>query len=119
VTCALALCHVPGLDRVTREFYRVLREGGFLLITDFHPDAVADLSWRTHATRPEGTYFLPNLPYSREDYLHAVEEAGFTLLDVRDVPVSAVPPGCLAFHEETIRAYGDTSLCLIVLAQKR
>jgi len=119
VTCALALCHVPGLDRVTREFCRVLRPGGSLLITDFHPEAVADLGWRTVAARPEGHYLLPNLPYTREDYLHAVEEAGFTLLDVRDVPVRDVPPGCLAFHEETIRAHGDTSLCLIVLAQKR
>jgi ubiquinone/menaquinone biosynthesis C-methylase UbiE len=58
---------------VTREFYRVLREGGHLLITDFHPDAIADLGWRTHATRPEGTYFLPNMPYTREDYLDAVQ----------------------------------------------
>ncbi len=43
VTCALMLCHVPDLDQATRAFYRVLREGGYLLITDFHPDAVADL----------------------------------------------------------------------------
>jgi SAM-dependent methyltransferase len=119
VTCALALCHVPGLNRVAREFYRVLRPAGHLLITDFHPDAVAGLGWRTHATRPEGTYFLPNLPYTREDYLRAVEQAGFTLLNVQDVPVREVPPGCLPFHEQTIREYGDTSLCLIVLAQKR
>ena len=45
--------------------------------------------------------------------------AGFTLLDVRDVPVRDMPEGYLAFHEQTIREYGDTSLCLIVLARKQ
>jgi 2-polyprenyl-3-methyl-5-hydroxy-6-metoxy-1,4-benzoquinol methylase len=54
VTCALVLCHVPDLGQAAREFYRVLHEGGYLLITDFHPDAVATLGWRTVAVRPEG-----------------------------------------------------------------
>jgi 2-polyprenyl-3-methyl-5-hydroxy-6-metoxy-1,4-benzoquinol methylase len=119
VTCALALCHVPDLDEATREFHRVLREGGHLLITDFHPDAVADLGWRTHAVRPEGRYLLPNMPHTRGDYLHAAEQAGFVLLDVQDVPLRAVPLGYLPLHEQAIREYGDTSLCLIVFAQKR
>jgi ubiquinone/menaquinone biosynthesis C-methylase UbiE len=118
VTCALALCHVPDLDGAAREFYRVLREGGYLLITDFHPDAVADMGWRTVAVRPEGRYLLPNMPYSRADYLQAVEKQGFTLLDVQDVPVREVPPECLAFYEHIVSTYGDCSFCLIVFAQR-
>jgi malonyl-CoA O-methyltransferase len=119
VTCALVLCHVPDLGQAAREFYRVLHEGGYLLITDFHPDAVATLGWRTVAVRPEGLYLLPNMPHARADYLQAVERAGFTLLDVRDVPVRDVPAGYLAFHEAIVSEHGDSALCLIVFAQKR
>jgi 2-polyprenyl-3-methyl-5-hydroxy-6-metoxy-1,4-benzoquinol methylase len=118
VTCALALCHVPDLDQAVREFYRVLRQGGHLLITDFHPDAVADLGWRTHVVRPEGRYLLPNMAHTRGDYLHAVEQAGFALLDVQDVPLRAVPPGYLVSQSEIVSERGDTSLCLIIFAQR-
>jgi hypothetical protein len=89
------------------------------LITDFHPDMVAIMGWRTTATRPEGSYLLPNMPHTRTDYVQAVTAAGFTLLDVRDVPVRDVPEGCVPFHEALVSEHGDSSLCLFVLAQKR
>ncbi|MFJ9247829.1 class I SAM-dependent methyltransferase [Streptomyces sp. NPDC101776] len=37
VVCALALAHVPELAPVLREFARVLRPGGHLVISDAHP----------------------------------------------------------------------------------
>ena len=118
VTCALALCHVPGLDRVVHDFYRVLRTGGYLLISDFHPDAVAELGWRTVKSRPEGRYLLPNLPYTRADYLDAVRAAGLILVDVQDLPVRDVPRAYVAFYDRMVEECGDTNFCLIVLAQK-
>jgi hypothetical protein len=30
-----------------------------------------------------------------------------------------MPPGYLAFYEQTIQEYGDTFYCLLVFAQKR
>jgi malonyl-CoA O-methyltransferase len=118
VTCALMLCHVPDLDHAAHEFSRVLREDGYLLITDFHPDAVATMGWRTVAARPEGLYLLPNMPHTRAGYLQAVERAGFALLDVRDVPIRDVPEECFVDHDELVREHGDTALCLIVFAQR-
>lgn len=38
VICAMALAHVKDLGGVMREFIRVLRVGGVLLISDLHPD---------------------------------------------------------------------------------
>jgi ubiquinone/menaquinone biosynthesis C-methylase UbiE len=118
VTCALALCHVPGLDRVAHDFHRVLRTGGHLLISDFHPDAAAELGWRTINERPEGDYLLPNMPYTRSYYLDAVRAAGFSLVDVQDLPMRAVPRRTWAFYDRMVEEYGDTNLCLILLAQK-
>jgi SAM-dependent methyltransferase len=117
VVCALALCHVMDLRRAACELSRVVRVGGYLLITDFHPGSVA-IGWRTHVTRPEGTYWLPNMPHTRADYLESIVEAGCAILGVHDVPVREVPQGYLAHHEELMQEQGDVPLCLVVLAQK-
>jgi ubiquinone/menaquinone biosynthesis C-methylase UbiE len=116
VVCALMLCHVPDLAQAAREFARVLRAGGYLLITDFHPDSVA-MGWRTLVSRPEGTYYLPNVSHTRADYLEALERAGFTLRQVLDLPVRDVPQGYLP--DTLTRQEYDAALCLIILAQKR
>jgi ubiquinone/menaquinone biosynthesis C-methylase UbiE len=115
VVCALMLCHVPDMAQAGREFYRAVRTGGYLLITDFHPGSL-DEGWRTVVARPEGIYLLPNMPHTRADYIGAVEEAGFTVRDVRDVPVGQVPKGYL--RDAVLREYGDKPLCLIILAHK-
>jgi SAM-dependent methyltransferase len=118
VTCALVLCHIPDLMRPVCEFSRVTGEGGYLLITDFHPNAVA-LGWRTVCARPEALYLLPNPERTRADYLACVEKAGFRLHRVVDVPVRDMPEGSMPFYEATVREHGDELLGLIILAQKK
>jgi SAM-dependent methyltransferase len=118
VICALALCHVPNLIWATRQFFSLLRQGGYLVITDFHPDSVA-YGWRTHVRRPEGLWFLPNVSHTRAEYVDAVEKAGLTLLDVLDTPLCKVPEGIFAFHEEMMQEIGDQNVCLSILAQRQ
>ena len=116
VLCALVLTHIPNLTDVIKEFHRVCKKEGYLLVTDFHPDSLAQ-GWRTEFNREGTTYQLPNMEYTRKDYLEAVQNAGFTLLQVIDVPTREVPEGYLA--EGVINSYGDVNLCLIILSQKR
>ena len=113
--CALTLSHVPNLAQAIQEFYRVLQHGGYLLITDFHPNAIGE-GWRTVFFRPGISYYLPTMPHTRADYLETLATTGFTILNVIDVPVRDVPSGYLS--DTFIRDNGDKPFCLIVLAQK-
>lgn len=115
VVCALALCHVAGLARAIGEFARVLRPGGHLLITDFHPDATAR-GWRTDYPAPGATYLLPNVAHSRDGYLAALAAAGLAVVATLDVPVGAVPAG--SFTPEQQARNAALPLCLLALARK-
>jgi SAM-dependent methyltransferase len=115
VIAALVLCHLPQLDLVFADAYRVLRPGGHLLITDFHPAAIAH-GWRTQFTRSNTTYLLPTAQHTREDYLTALRQAGFLVQTiseglVRDAPVHAFPP-------EVIARDGDLPFCFVLQARK-
>jgi ubiquinone/menaquinone biosynthesis C-methylase UbiE len=117
VVCGLVLCHVPNLMQAMGEFSRVTREGGHLLITDLHPHAVA-AGWRTDFAQAEAWYQLPNIRHTRDDYLEAVEAAGFTLLDVIDLRLRDIPDETMPFYETWVREQGDQLFGLIIFAQK-
>ena len=115
VVCALVLTHLPGLAAAIGECARVLRPGGHLLVTDFHPDAVAR-GWRTDFHGPGASYLLPNVPHTRADYTAALAAAGCAIQTWHDMPFGAVPEGY--FLPEQTRRNADQPFCLIALARK-
>jgi len=114
VICALMLCHVPNLTQILQECARVLRPGGYLLITDSHP-AVAAHGWQAALLRPGITYVVRNALHTRSDYLEAVVAAGCSILHVVDVPVRDIPDG---YVPEIKRDHAEKLFCLILLAQR-
>ena len=116
VLCALVLTHMPNLADTVKEFHRVCKKEGYLLVTDFHPDSLAQ-GWRTEFNKKGITYQLPNGEYTRGEYLKTIQKAGFTVLQVVDVPTHEIPKGYVA--EEILDSYGDVGLGLIILGQKR
>jgi len=66
VLCALTFGHIRDQAGALREFARVLRPGGTLLLTDFHPDAAAR-GWRRTFRRDRQVYELENHPYTLVD----------------------------------------------------
>lgn len=48
VISTLAIAHMPDLKPVLEEWCRVLKPGGEIIITDFHPDALASGNRRTY-----------------------------------------------------------------------
>ena len=113
--CALMLCHVPDLRRALDELARVVRPGGYLLITDFHPDAVGE-GWRTTFERPGIAYLLPNAGHTRVDYLEGLTAASCSLRHMIDIRIRDVPAGY--FSAGMIRELGDKNFGLILLALK-
>lgn len=114
VVCALTLCHVPHLAAVVAEFARVLRPGGYLLISDFHPDHVL-YGWRTAFRREGVIYRLPTVGHTKRGYLEAIMTSGLGILEVAESLVGELPEGSVP--EEMRRAYADKPFCLSILAQ--
>ncbi len=115
VVCALTLCHVANLTGAVGEFYRLMKPGAHLLITDVHPDFVS-CGMPTQFVEDGVTYHLPNETHTRDDYLQAVSDAGLTLSAVRDVPGSEVPG---EFETEFMRQnFGSVNFALLILARQ-
>lgn len=115
VICALALCHVANLRGTVREFARVLRPGGTVLITDFHPYCVGQ-GWRTALFNPGEALLFTHPGHTRDDYLAALSDAGFQITRTVDATMSEAPPGTMLDEERE----GGTAIpfCFIVQALK-
>jgi SAM-dependent methyltransferase len=115
VICALALCHVQNLRGAIREFARVLRPGGAVIISDFHPYCVGQ-GWRAALFGPGRAYVLSYPGHSRDDYLLALEEAGLHVRQVVDASMGEAPYGTMLDEER--EGGRDIPFCLVLFAVK-
>jgi len=76
--CALSLGHIPGPAQVIRDLAVLLRPGGRLLVSDFHPEA-ARRGWRRTFRRGGQVFEVANEPYEISELLQAAAGAGLAL----------------------------------------
>ncbi len=90
--CALTLTFTPDLALAFREMARVLRSGGYLVVSDYHPfglinDRAADLArggrdrapWTRFTALAGEEWRILQTPHTVGDYINAAQGAGLIL----------------------------------------
>ena len=116
VLSALALCHVPDLSPVIAQFARVLRPGGRVIISDFHPFCLL-IGWRTAFDQPEARYWIENHLNLTEGYVRALLDSGFALTALRESVVDERVAGILSEHD--VERFRGWPAALVLAAQKK
>jgi malonyl-CoA O-methyltransferase len=86
VWCRLVLGHIPDPLLAYREFARVCKSGGYIFVTDFHPDAIAAGHQRTFTDQAGAVHEAEHYVHNHHAQLAA--EAGLSLIAQRDGVVS-------------------------------
>lgn len=76
--CALSLGHISPMESAVFELARIVRRGGSLLITDFHPDAIRR-GWKRTFRSDGQTYEIETHLYTKELLLEWASRCGLVL----------------------------------------
>lgn len=100
VWCRLVLGHLPALDDAYAELARVCAPGGEVVVTDFHPDAVAAGHRRTFRDANGDVHEVEHFVHAPSDHLAAAERVGLLVRERRD---GVVGESVLGFYERAGR----------------
>lgn len=103
VVCALAIGHTAALEAAIRELARVLRVGGWLLVSDLHPYQTLRGAERTFRGADGRHYAVEHHLYTMETTLTALTANGLTLEALRE-PQHAGWPVVLAWRARCLSA---------------
>jgi malonyl-CoA O-methyltransferase len=79
VICGLALGHVSSLRFALAEIGRVLKPGGFVIISDFHPYQALTGGQRTFGAGDGQTYAVEHHVHLAQDYFGVARESGLRI----------------------------------------
>ena len=115
VWCRLVVGHLPDLAAAYAELARVCRPGGTVLVTDFHPAAVAAGHRRTFRDAAGATREIEHHVHPAEAHAALAREAGLALRTRMD---GCVGPGLRPFYARAGRlaAYREQRGLPLVLA---
>ena len=94
--CRLVLGHLPKLEPAYHELARVGVPGGYLIVTDFHAEAMSAGHVRTFRDRAGVLHAVDSYHHTRRAHEHAAREAGFRLDSAREWTVGPEIKHCYA-----------------------
>ena len=100
VWCRLVLGHLPALEQAYAELARVCAPAGEVVVTDFHPDAVAAGHRRTFRDARGDVHEVEHFVHAPSGHLAAAARAGLVLRERRD---GVVDESVLGFYERAGR----------------
>lgn len=118
VICGLAVGHAADLYGWMREIARVLKDGGVLLYSDFHPEAARAGLTRSFKDERNRSVVLPHCDYDLSEQREAIESANLTLEVVRELRVGVDCRESFPGSDEFYRQWQGLPLVLIVRARK-
>lgn len=94
IICALAIGHLKRVGAALREIARVLRPGGWALVSDFHPYAYMNGARRTFTGSDGRAREVEHYVHALSGVISAGHDAGLRLEAVREpgVPDAVAPP---------------------------
>lgn len=113
VLSSLVSEHLTDLRRFFKESFAVLRRGGRLVFSAFHPEparAGVEANFEQNGTE----YRLGAKPYTVHDYLNGIADAGFQNLEWREYP----PDECLIEEVPWAAKYIGLPLLFLVMARR-
>jgi ubiquinone/menaquinone biosynthesis C-methylase UbiE len=119
LVCGLALCHVAELQPVLHEFARVVRPGGWVVISDMHPLALHLGNTGVFPGEADGfaLHFVRDLVHDCSEYVGAATKAGFDIVECHEPPIpeSAITsnPAYAAVPEAVRQAFGGLPFLLV------
>ena len=87
VWCRLVLGYVPDLLPAYQELARVSIPGGYVFVSDFHPDAAAAGHRRTFTDQAGTVHEIEN--YVHDNHMDAAMDAGLSIVSHRDAAVGS------------------------------
>ncbi|MBT9332350.1 class I SAM-dependent DNA methyltransferase [Paracidobacterium acidisoli] len=101
---SFVLSYLSDLERFAREARRIVRCGGWLVLSDVHPNA-ASYGWRRSFRTPEGLFEMETYSYDFAELFHVMACSGFRLEEMNE-------PCFGAEEEEIFRLAGKPDIFL-------
>ena len=115
VVSALALSHLPELKSTLQESVRVLKRGGWMIISDIHPYwPVSGHNYVEFFDETGQEYRIPEYPHLIEEYWHLFQELGMQIEEIREPRIDS----WLVEQLPTLADYQGIPLAMILKAQK-
>jgi malonyl-CoA O-methyltransferase len=119
VISGLALGHASNVHLWMAEAARVLKMGGALLYSDFHPEAARVGLPRSFKDQSERTWTVPHQRFDLPSQKQAAAAANLTVEVVHEVRVGVELREPFRNSEEFYRRWAGLPIVLVVRAQKR